>query len=190
MELPQIRIQSQMAKISVSTQSAKQEIRQPKADLSIQQPHAEITMRTTPSKLTIDQTQAWEAMNLKSAKRSIEEFAQQGKQFVSEGTARRASQGTELMKIENKGNPIASQAIQNGHKPQKALGIKFIPSAFAVKINYQPSELTIDAKPNKPIIEARANKPEINYIPGSVDISLGQHQNLEIDFVNLFPSDK
>jgi len=187
MELPQIRMQSQMARISITTQPARQEIQQPKADLSIQQPHAEVSMRTTPSKLTIDQTQAWEDMNLRSVSRLTEKFAQDGKQAVAEGTGRRASQGTELMKIENKGNPLVSQAFQNAHEPPRALGIKFIPSLNAVKINYEPSKLDINIQPNKPIIESRVNKPEINYIPGSVDITLAQRESLEIDFVNIFP---
>ncbi|WP_042142651.1 DUF6470 family protein [Paucisalibacillus sp. EB02] len=186
MEVPQIRMQSQMAKISISTQPAMQEIHQPKADLSIQQPHAEISMQTTPSKLTIDQTQAWEDMNLRSAFRLTEKLAQDGQQAIAEGTGRRASQGTELMKIENKGNPLVSQAFQNAYEPPRSLGIKFIPSLHAVKINYEPSKVDVNVKPNKPIIETRVNKPEINYVPGSVDISMAQHQNLEIDFVNLF----
>lgn len=89
MELPQIRMQSQMARITMMTQPATQEIRQPKADLSIHQPHAELSIRTIPSKLTIDQTQAWADMNLKTAPLSIEEFAQLGMQGAQEGTARR-----------------------------------------------------------------------------------------------------
>lgn len=189
MQLPQIRMESQMARISLTTQPARQEIRQPKADLSIQQPHADVSMRTIPSKLTIDQTQAWEDMNLKSAIRSIEENAQKGKQGALEGIGRRASQGTELMKIENKGNPLISQSFQNAHEPPSALGIKFIPSLNAVKINYQPSKVEIDVRPNKPIIDVQLNKPEVNYIPGSVDITMAQYQELDIDFVNLFPND-
>ena len=187
MELPQIRMQSQMAKISMTTQPARQEIHQPNADLSIQQPHATITMQTTPSKLTIDQSQAWEDMNLRSVFRATEKLAQEGMQAALEGAGRRASQGTELMKIENKGNPLVSQAFQNAHEPPRSLGIKFIPSLNAVKINYEPSKVDINVTTNKPIIESHANKPEINYIPGSVDITLAQHHSLEIDFVNLFP---
>lgn len=186
MQLPQIRLESQMARINMTTQPAGQEIQQPRAGLSIQQPRADVTMRTIPSKLTIDQTQAWEDMNLKSAKRSIEEFAQEGKQAALEGTGRRASQGTELMKIENKGNPLISQSFQNAHEPPRSLGIKFIPSFQAVKINYQPSEVQIDVQPNKPRIDVQVNKPIVNYIPGSVDISMAQYQDLKIDFVNLF----
>lgn len=190
MELPQIRMQSQMARITMMTQPAMQEIRQPKADLSIHQPHAELSIRTIPSKLTIDQTQAWADMNLKTAPLSIEEFAQLGMQGAQEGTARRAAQGTELMKIENTDNPLISQAVQNAFRPERPLGIQFIPSVFSVNINYQPSEVEIDSKPNKPIIETQVNKPEINYTPGSVDISLAQYAELDIDFINLFPTDK
>lgn len=188
MELPQIRMQSQQARIAIDTQPARQEMIQPKADLSIQQPRAEMTMQTTPAKLTIDQTQAWEDMNLRSVERLNEKIAQDGKQAALEGIGRRAAEGTELMKIENKGNPLISQAVQNAHEPMKALGIKFIPSAFAVKIHYQPSEVQIDVKPNKPIIEARVNKPEVNYIPGDVTVSMANYQDLQIDFVNLFPN--
>jgi Family of unknown function (DUF6470) len=190
MNLPQIRMQSQLARINMVSQPARQEIRQPKADLTMEQPRADISMRTTPSKLTIDQTQAWEEMNLLSIERLNEKYAQDGKQAVLEGIGRRASQGTELMKIENKGNPLISQSYQNAYEPMKDLSIKFVPSPFAVKIHYQPSEVEIDVRPNKPIIEARANKPEITYVPGSLDISMANYQSLEIDFINLFSDEK
>ncbi|GIO26431.1 DUF6470 family protein [Ornithinibacillus bavariensis] len=190
MELPQIRMQSQMAKIYMVSQPARQAIRQPKADLSIQQPHAEISMRTIPAKLTIDQTQAWEEMNLLSVERLNEKYAQDGKQAVLEGIGRRSSQGTELMKIENKGKPLISQSFQNAYEPMRELGIKFVPSPFSVKTHYQPSNVEIDIQPKKPIIHAQSNKPEVTYVPGSVDISMAQYQSLEIDFINLFPEEK
>ncbi|MUK90802.1 hypothetical protein GMD78_20840 [Ornithinibacillus sp. L9] len=186
MQLPQIRLQSQMAKIEITQQPAKQEISQPKADLSIQQPSADISMRKTPSKLTIDQTQAWEDMDLMHIFRRNEKFAQDGKQGNLDGIGRRAEQGKELMEIEKGGNPIVSQAITNGHNAMKSLGIKFVPSTFAVKIDYQPSELEIDVTVNKPIIEAQANKPEHYFEPGTVNTSMKQFPNLDIDFVNLF----
>ncbi|WP_377559058.1 DUF6470 family protein [Ornithinibacillus salinisoli] len=180
-------MESQMAKIQIHQQPGKQEISQPKADLSIQQPHAEITMKKTPSKLTIDQTQAWEDMDLMHIFRRNEKFAQDGYSGHIEGMGRRAEQGRELMEIENGGNPIVSQAVANGHKAMKSLGIKFVPSTFAVKVNYEPSDVEINVETNKPIIEAKANTPELQYEPGTVSTSMEQYQNLEIDFINLFP---
>lgn len=186
MQLPQIRIESQMARIQIQQTAGKQEIQQPKAQLSIQQPKADVSMKTTPSRLSIDQTQAWEEMGLMSNSKLIEKFANDAQQSLLEGISRRVQQGTQLMKIENNGNPIVSQAISNGHDQMKRLGIKFIPSHFAVKINYQPSEVKIDVKANRPIIDSKQQKPVINYQSGEVSTSILQYQDLKIDFVNLF----
>lgn len=183
MHFPQIRMQSQLAQIQIQQTHGKQEIRQPKADLSIQQPQAQVSMKTTPSKLQIDQTQAWEDMNLMHIFRRNDKFGQEGMNAALEGAGRRAAEGTELVRIENGGNTIASQAKRNGHTPMRPLGIKFIPSHFAVKTSYQPSEVQIDVQTNKPIIEATPSRPEHHYERGSVDISMKQYQSLEIDFV-------
>ncbi|WP_284139267.1 MULTISPECIES: DUF6470 family protein [unclassified Virgibacillus] len=184
MKLPQIRIETQMAKIALQQQPGKQEIKQPKADVSIQQPRAELTITRTPSKLQIDQTKAWEDMNLMSILRRNDIVAAEGKQGALEGTGRRAQQGQELMKIENKGNPIINQAIVNGHKAQKPIGIDFIPSRFAVKIDFQPGMLDIDVTPHKPQIEIMPRKVEHRYENGEVDISMKQQAALSIDFVH------
>lgn len=185
MQLPQIRIQSQQALITIQTNDAKQSIQQPKATQQIEQPAADIRMHTTPSKLTIDQTQAWNDMGLKSAKTAIKDAARAGRQDVMQGIARRARQGNELMKIENNGNPLISQAITNGNKPQKAFNIGWIPSVFAVKTDYQPADLQIDVTVNKPIIKNTANKPILQYQPGNVETSVSQEADLNIDFENL-----
>lgn len=186
MQLPQIRMNSQMAHIRIHQTPGKLEIRQPEASLSIEQPKAQMTIRTTPSKLDIDQSQAWEDMNLMHVFKLIKKFANEGIQGANEGTARRVQQGDALMRIENKGNPIASQASQNGFDQMKKLGIKFIPSMSAVKVNYQPAKVNIDVKANKPMIHAEAHKPEIQFQQGAVDIGMRNHQSLEIDFINLF----
>ncbi|WP_087972569.1 DUF6470 family protein [Oceanobacillus rekensis] len=185
MKLPQVQIQSQMAQIQIQTTNARQQISQPQADLTIQQPQAEVTIRTTPGKLQIDQTGAWEDMNLMHVSKSIEKFAQDGKNALMQGIARKASQGDELMKIENGGNPIASQAMQNSYDSMKSLGIKFIPSHFSVKTNYQPAEVHIDVQTKKPMVDATPRKPEISYQPGKVETSLKQRESLDISFTNL-----
>lgn len=186
MLMPQIRMESQMAKIHIQQTAGKQEIRQQKAELSIQQPKAEMSMTTSPSKLQIDQTEAWEDMNLMQIMKRNDKFAQEGLQSLKEGIARRAQQGSELMKIEKKGNPIAAQAATNGYEVKKNLGIKFIPSHFSVKTNFQPAIVHMDVQTKKPAIDATVQKPEITYRRGSVDISMKQYQHLQIDYINLF----
>ncbi|WP_163970548.1 DUF6470 family protein [Oceanobacillus halotolerans] len=183
MQFPQIRMQSQMAQIAIKQTGGVQTIRQPQAEQTIQQPKADISMKTRPSKLTIDQTKAWEDMGLMHISKRIETFANEGKQGLKEGIARKVRQGDELMKIENGGNPLARQAAENGHDGMKSLGIDFIPSHFSVKTTYEPSEVDITVNPNPPIIQATPNKPIMEYQPGSVETSMKQYPSLEIDVV-------
>jgi hypothetical protein len=185
MELPQIRLESTYAKISINTKQARIEIEQPSADVSIQQPVANMELERTPSRLSIDQTKAREDVDLKSINKRIEEAAHWGHQDVLEGIARRIHEGEELMRIEDRGNPINKQAKQHHSLPDHEFGIGWIPSAGSVQINYDPGKLDINWKVNKPIIESKYNKPIINYYPGKVDVNIKQYQSLKIDFDNL-----
>src|SRR5699024_12432179 len=96
-------------------------IRKMKADKKIKQPQADVVSKMTPAKLHIDQTKAWEDMNLMSISRRIEKFAQEGYQASLEGTKRRAEQGRELMEIEHAGKPLVQQAKENAFDDMKRL---------------------------------------------------------------------
>lgn len=186
MQLPQIRLQTESAQIAMQQHLGKHYIRQQHADMSIEQPRAQLFIKTRPAKLTIDQAQAWADMNLMTIKRRITQAAQKGTQAVHEGIARKAKQGTQLMKIEHGGDPIREQAIANAARPTKTLGIDFIPSFGAVKIDVIPADLQIAAEANQPIIHAIPHRPEYTFENGYVDISIAQYEQLEIDFVNIF----
>jgi len=186
MRLPQIQLQSQMAKINISQTKGRQEITQEKADMSIQQPPAELTYHTTPSKLTIDQTRAWQDLNLMSILKRNTMFAEEGGQAVFEGMARRAAQGRELMQLEHKGDPMIEQAIENSSEAVKDINIKFVPFPLSVNIDYEPSKLTIDVEQNKPIVETTPHTPSHHYEPGSVSVEMKQFAELDIDFINLY----
>ncbi|TMN21354.1 DUF6470 family protein [Lentibacillus cibarius] len=183
MQMLQIRMESQPAKIHIQTSPPIQKIHQSQAEMSIRQPKADLSITTTPSKLTIDQTKAWEDMNLMSLSKWMEKFADEGRKGAMEGTARRVRQGAELMTIEHDGNPIARQASGNAFDEMKRIGITFVPSPFAVKLNYRPSKVQIDARANEPMINAEPQKVIHQYTPGDVAITMQQHQDLQIDFV-------
>ncbi|MDQ0214954.1 hypothetical protein J2S13_001353 [Oikeobacillus pervagus] len=185
MELPQIRLFSQTAKIQLNIEQPKQSIEQPPAELDLQQPPAEITYERTPAQLTIDQTKAREDMDLKHISKRIEEFAQLGYQDWLEGMTRVAQEGTELMKIENGGNPIVDQAKRRSERPYRQLGITWIPSANSVSVHFEPAKIKLNVKTNKVINNTRPQKPIHEYRPGKVNISMKQYPSLSIDFVNL-----
>lgn len=185
MQMPQIRMESQFAKIQINQTDAKLHLKQELPQMQIQQPHAEVSIRTTPSKLSIDQTKAFEDMNLMSILKRNDQFAAEGLRAVQQGIARTAREGRELMKIENGGNPIVAQAKRMNLPPMKELGIKFIPSHFSVKIDYQPAEVHIDVTPRKPIIQAQTSPPEFTYEAGRVETSLLQRNYLDITFEDI-----
>ncbi|QQZ10269.1 DUF6470 family protein [Heyndrickxia vini] len=186
MNFPQIRLQSQTAQIELTTNPAKQSIEQPGPDLDLQQPPAELHITRTPGALSIDQTEARADVDLKSIRRRVEEFAQNGYQEWLNGIARRSQEGKELMRIENGGNAIASIAKQNGKLFKTYdFNIGYVPKAGSVKINYEPTKLDIQWDINKPINNTKARKPIIDYQPGTVNIRMKQYQDLQIDFANL-----
>lgn len=185
MNFPQIRLQSSPASITIQSRQGKMEIEQPAAQLDIQQPKAILNIETTPGRLTIDQTEAWADMNIKSVFRVAEEAAKEGQQAALEATASAAQDGDELMMIEHGGGAIASQAKRNGESPLYEFNIGWIPRHGSVKTQYEPASVKIEARPQEVINNTETLKPTINHVKGQVDIALKQHQNLDIDFANL-----
>lgn len=185
MNIPQIRLESNFIRMGLHIEKPKQEIEQPPAVLSIQQPKAKLEIETTPGRLTIDQTKAREDVDLKSVGRRVEEFAQMSYQDWFNGLERRASQGRELMEIENGGNPIASQSKFNSEGPEKQFNIGWIPSPFSVKLQYEPAKVVIEAEPQKPKIDVEIRKPVHQYTPGKVSTEILEKNSLSIDFIDI-----
>ena len=182
MNIPKLQLESTKAQIGLTTQKPVQEIEQPKATLDIQQPQAKMSMETTNSQLSIDTVQARESLDLRSSMSRTAEVAQYSQQQASEGVARRAEEGNELMQIENGGNPIADQAKRRGRQPYSSINIKFIPQADSVNINFQPGKVDIRVEPQKVINNTTISKPVHNYTPGKVKVELLQAPTLKIDW--------
>ncbi|GGF31285.1 hypothetical protein GCM10010954_33090 [Halobacillus andaensis] len=181
MKVPQLHIQSTPARLGLTINKGQQTIHQPQAEQSIQQPQAEMTINQRPGQLTIDQTKAWHNINLKSSAVRTKETAQVGEQKWMEGLARVASEGDELMRIENGGNPIAVQAERNA-------GFDFDiqpggrPSYDLVDLSYQPGEADISVEPQQPMIHTVRQEPETSFTPGSVSSYMEQYPDLKIDW--------
>jgi hypothetical protein len=181
MNFPQIQIRTTKAILGLNIEKPIQRIEQPKAELHIEQPPATLTIDSKPARLTIDQSKAWSDMGLFGPLAFTRKFAEEGRQALLEGIARRAQEGDQLMKIENDDNAIAAIATEKGLHPYKQLGIKFIPSANSVDIAYQPGYLDIKIDTNKPIIGAKVNRPIHEYKPGDVSGYMIQYPSITID---------
>ncbi|WP_163538882.1 DUF6470 family protein [Gracilibacillus sp. YIM 98692] len=185
MQIPQLHIQSQQAKIGIQTRDAQVSIDAGPAQQTIRQPEADLSIQTKPGKLTIDQSKALADVGIIPTEQSIKQNAEEAKQTAIEGVKKRRRQGDELMKIENGGNPLARQAKINGERPEKQFNIGWIPSWGGVDIDYQPAEVEISAKAIKPQIDSQPTETKLQYTRGSVDTYLEQKNQLEIDFENV-----
>lgn len=178
-----IRIQSTHAKIGITTTAAQQSISQPKAELTIEQPQAKLNISTTPSFLSIDQSKAWHDMDLKNVLERTREFAETGYQDLLDGIARMAQEGDDLMRIEDKGNPIVAHAKANSTSKEFEFGYGTLPSTpFRVELDYKSAKVNIEWDRNNPIINVTPRPPEFSYERGGVDIYLREKGSLDISF--------
>ncbi|MGM8215201.1 DUF6470 family protein [Bacillaceae bacterium W0354] len=181
MNFPTIQIQTKPALIGIEQTKGHQSIEQPKADLSIEQPKADLSISQKNARLNIDQSQAWHDMELYGPLEATDRAANRGRQQLLEGIARRAQEGNQLMQIENGGNAIQSISKANSNRPMAPINVTWIPSRFAVKIQFEPNQLDIQAQANKPLIQSETRQPIINYQRGGVNIFMQQYNDIQID---------
>jgi hypothetical protein len=181
MTIPQLQVQTQSAKLNLRTNPAVHKYKQMKSEQSIEQPEADISIRQRTGKLTIDQSNAWRNLHLKTVFERAEEFADYSNKKWLEGVGDAAREGDELMRIENKGNPIAEQAKRNA-----VMNITYQPGDTPVydlvKVSYKANSADIQVKPNAPIIKQTPRPPQFSYQRGNVDITLAQHSDVQIDW--------
>ncbi|MGG3894803.1 DUF6470 family protein [Geobacillus stearothermophilus] len=183
MRIPQLKMEATYAKLAISSERARLDITQPPAEMTIEQPPADMRIAAIPARLTIDQTEAWAAVNNKHVFRLIEDAAADGRQAVLDFIERAAIQGDELMRIEHGGDPLVEQAEANSEGPPLELGIALVPPPFSVKVDYEPGRLTIDWNTYTPRINVKAHAPIIRYQQGAVKIDLAQRPSLHINVV-------
>lgn len=181
MNFPQIQIESFRGKIGINIDRPIQKLEQKPADISIEQNPAEMTIVRDLGKLTIDQTLARENLDLKSIFKRNDENAVLSKQKVMEYINKTVQEGNELMKIENKGQPIIDQAKRSLERIT-AFNTGNTPSQYSVKIDYTPSKINIDWKVNKPDIQLQVNQPIHEYTPGEAQVFMEQYPSINIDF--------
>lgn len=184
MKIPQMQIHTTDAQLALTIQQPIQEIKQPPADMTIKQPPAELSIQVTEGQLQLDQTQLRADLGMYTFTEFARKAAQKGVQDILSGIARRAREGEQLGDIANGNNALSAiAASRNKNMEQKKLGIKFIPSYNAVKINITPSNVEINVQTNEPKINAKINKPIHRYTPGKVSVDLVQKPSVKIDWI-------
>lgn len=181
MNLPHLEMRQTSAKIGINTKQATLEQRQAPATLSIEQPKGNLSMETVAARLEIDSTQAMIEAGRIPAFESVQRYAEYGRQMGQQAVGRAASEGDQLMRIEQGDNAVARVAKSRDMPPAEVTTLGFIPRSLnRVKINYTPSEVRVDYTAEKPRIEVQINRPELNVTEGTVDIYLREQNQLDM----------
>ncbi len=177
MNLPQIQIKQQYAKIGMNIKKPQLNINQNKAKMNIKQPTAKLQIRQKNVNVKIDNYPHRYDLKMKNFTDIRKELKNKSIQKLMGGISRTARNGDRLMRIERKGNNIQQIAAEETFPPQKQLDLKLLRGPnFQVEAN----KLEIDAQEQKTIIKARVNKPNSNLNWGKVNVRMAQYNDINI----------
>ncbi|MCK8816031.1 DUF6470 family protein [Natroniella sulfidigena] len=178
-----LEIDQTFGQLALEQRPAQLEIEQPKADFEIEQSSSQIEINSEPVEIDIDYTAPQEDMDIYSPRAFGEKIAQEGLNAGMEGTAKYARQGYELAQIEDGGDALVRQAVENsGINDEKEVVLS---PKRPIDINVRPDSQEINVQPAQFNLKTRPNWPRIDATYPRVDIYLAQQPELNIRVVDL-----
>lgn len=179
-----ITIRTTPALIGIQTTPGKLEMHTTKANLNMETTHPQLEITTEKPQIQIDQSQSFSEAGQKSISELVRENAALAKQNVLSTIAKTARQGRELANIQNKSNPIPSQAEENAFTQfDREFGFGTLPqsgpeiSLIRGKVNINLKEGQVDTNPVK-------GEVNYTYIKSKVEIYLRQKNSIEISYID------
>jgi len=184
MQIPQLRMESTLARIGLNIQKPVQEIRQPKAELNISQTPAEMTIEQARLILEIDSSQARANIGLMTSMQFSDSNAAYGKQQWLRAIAEKSQEGRQLWAIHTKRNAIKEIARQHTMKVFDRNPPPFSSSGDeGVEIRFTLKPVVIEVKRNGMSMHPVTRPPELSYTPGKVEPYMLQYNGLKIEVV-------
>lgn len=181
MQIPRLTMTSQFARLGLQIDKPVQTIEQPRAEIEQSQPQAKVEVRRTQPRLTIDQTEAWASMERKNPLRIMEDAAREGMQAIQEGIARRASEGSRLMRIESGEDVAKNIAVELALPPPREMNVRFLLGRFGVEYSIEQGTTDIDVETSPPTFDVQVKSPIHEYERGKVTGVMEQYASLTID---------
>lgn len=179
---PLLRIQSVPIKLDYSSKRAslQQSTSPPTAYVTRTKGRADI--RTEPMRINIDSYETRASAGLKSARRSIEEFAEAGRADAVTATQEIVEQGNNIVDSHGKGNPIVENAMSKVMTTHETI-MSFIPSVRpqmsteggTINFDYTMDRLDFDWN-----VQPR---PTMEFVPGSIEFTVAQYPEVIIEYI-------
>jgi len=175
--MPQITINQIFTRIGMDIRKPEHSIKQTKPETTIEQGKGKQQINQENVKVNIDNYPARYDLGYRNTKDFMKDFAQKGKQTGLSQIKKYASQGDQLMRIENNGKPLASQAKQESKSAEKEIVLRW---KRGPKISIKENQLDINYKPQKVNTNFKKGNFSSNLNWGKVNTYLEQKADLEI----------
>ncbi len=178
---PLIEIQTVPISIEYKVNPATTQRKEMMAEVEVTRNKGGLTIQSRPIQLNVDSFEARNSIS-PTARRSIEQLAQIGKQAAYEATARFASEGNMLLNIHLDQNPLAQIAENRMAVNDKQFNIGFLPDK-PVDISWTPPELNINYEIDKLNFDWKTNRAEFEFIPGNIEFTIKNYPEVIIKYV-------
>lgn len=178
--VPFISVQSQRGKIGIHSERGQFEIRRPQPVLNVSSRKPEIIAHNRPGQLNIDNALTWNALDGGNIEAFWHRIYSQYKQVAQQNLAQIVEQGNRMGDLRNKGNPIASMALDELIEGAPDLQVYGEASVDNTQFDYIPNDVNIQVIPGEHNIDAQIGRPQIEFHRGSVNIYMEQYPKVTI----------
>ena len=179
---PLIEIKTVPIEIEMKVTHAKMEYSRGTAELEISRGDGGLSIKSRPIRLNIDTFEARNSV-CPTAMRSVEQYAQQGKQASYEATATYAQQGQLLLDAKIGQELVTQFAADAQNRNLKTnVGLEFLPSV-GLEISWDPGEMQIRYEMDKLNFDWRVNPPQFEFTPGDIELSVKQQPDVVIKYI-------
>jgi hypothetical protein len=183
MSFPHLDIRQTFIRMGFDIQRPSYTFEPANSNVEIEQKPAEMILNPIPSRLTIDQSQCWADMDLKSAFQRISEAASDGQQAALEYVGKTAEDGARMAAIETGENVFQNLAREAHVAPQHSFQFGNIPGNFSLHMQFTPGELNMDWQLGGAHINVQTTPAHQRYEMGNISYYIQQKNQLQIDVV-------
>lgn len=140
-----------------------------------------LQMQMKPAKLKIDTVEARYSAGIKSAMRSVNDFAKSGVQAGYKATATYAREGNLMLDIDIMDNPIPEIAMKK-FMSDVSFNLGFIPST-GPDISWDTGGISMSFIMDELNFDWNIERPQINFIPGSIEFIISEYPSVEINYI-------
>ncbi len=177
-----IKITTVPIEYELKIQDAQIERRRGTAEMEITRDRGGMKIKSRPVRLSIDSYDARNSV-VPTTKTAIQQSAQKGQQVAYQATAQFAQEGKMLIRAQiGEGTQTINQVLGNRTaRPTGDFEMGFTPSV-GPEINWIPPELSIQYEMDKLNFDAKINSGNIEFIPGTIELSITQHPDVMIEY--------